>query len=124
MAANPAAPTGATTGSPWEQAMMGRLNPSVNPEDIALRQRMFAAEAKRGTGPQFQGSGRPEWQQASAVEAVRRLGPAMGQPIGGSPDLGSAARAGGYYASRPGPMGYTWRTSPTTVEQPRWMSRG
>jgi hypothetical protein len=112
--------------------MMGRLG-RAGPEDMALRQRMMAAEAQRGQGPQFQGSGRPEWQSVGAKEAIRRVSPggpiqamssAMGQtmPMGVRPGTGAQ---GGYYASQPGAMGtFARATGARAPEQPRWMGRG
>jgi len=148
MAANPAAPMGPETGTPWEQNMMARLGPSTNPEDIALRQRMFQVAQQAGTGPQFQGSGRPEWQQVGAQEAVHRVSPGvnmqnpmmygdqiarLGNTMGGPSAIrpgtntspgSKAARATGYAASRPGAMGQLYRTNPAKLETTKWMGRG
>jgi hypothetical protein len=149
MAANPAAPA-AMTGSPWEQNMMSRLGPSGTPEDIAMRQQLFAAQAKAGTGPQFQGSGRPEWQSVGATGAVSRIMPGaqdpraygsplsqgaqiqrLGNTMGAGPTTtgpgagqgNQAARQAGYSAYKPGALGAFSRANPAKVEQPRWMAR-
>lgn len=118
---------------------MGRLGPSGTPEDIALRQKMFQTQQQAGQGPQYQGLGRPQWQQVQPTEAISRantmgggaqlqnLGQAMGKSgaeSGGKNPAGQAARQGGYFASQMGAMGKAWRQNPVPLEQPRWMGRG
>jgi hypothetical protein len=142
---------GLGTGSPWESAMATRLGQGT-PEDMALRQRMMQAEAQRGMGPQYQGLGRPSWQEANPLESIRRanemvpgagraqaqarpgqsqgaliqaVGQTMGGPSGGgTAPLGAGQRQAAYYASSPGAMGRAWRSNPVPIEQPRWMPRG
>jgi hypothetical protein len=101
---------------------------------------MFQSAAAAGTGPQFQGPGRPEWQQVGGQEAVSRanvmqggpqiqnMGNAMGAgPATTGPGAGrgnQAARQGGYYASQPGAMGtFARQTGAKPLEQPKWMAR-
>jgi hypothetical protein len=124
--------------------MMGRLGTSTTPEDIAMRQKMFQAEAMRGQGPQFQGSGRPDWQSVGAAGAVGRVMPGAGQdprmygsPLGagaqiqrlgntmgpgpttagpGAGQASSTAMRAGYEAYKPGAMGQFARTNPATTK--------
>jgi hypothetical protein len=129
---------------------MGRLG-QAGPEDMALRQRMMAAEAKRGQGPQFQGQGRPGWQSVGPKEAISRLGPGsrgqnrampgaaggpnpnaamqIGNAMGGQTPLGprpGTGAQGGYAAYQAGPMGMLEQQNPGMVkpaEQTQWMPR-
>src|SRR5262252_3512165 len=81
---SPWMPTGQSTGSPWEQNMQARLGQGT-PEDAALQQRMYAAQAQAGQGPQFQGLGRPDWQTANPLESIRRANEVAGISQGVSP---------------------------------------
>lgn len=118
-----AMPQGASTGSPWEQNMQAQLARGT-PQDLALQQQYMARQAAAGTGPQFQGAGRPGWQTSNAGQDMQRIADSMGKSIPQGANAGQAARQAGYYASQPTSMGQLWRSNPTQLEVTKWMGRG